>query len=234
MGAASKIEWCTHTFNPWIGCTKVGPGCDHCYAEAWARRFGRAEWGPRAERVRTSRQNWRQPERWNAQAERTGERPRVFCASLADVFDRQAPHDWYADLWDLIARTPALDWLLLTKRIGNVAGMVPSAWLNGFWPSHVWLGITVTDQAETDRDIPRLLDLPAPVQFISCEPLLGPVNLRLEEKSYSTRTGFKQPIYGQLKLRWNFPDNDKPSRTAGARPPGQEKPRATRAPAGPS
>jgi protein gp37 len=176
MGANSKIQWTDHTFNPFIGCTKVSPGCEHCYAEAWAKRYGRAEWGPRAERVRTGASTWRQPLRWNAEAERTGKRPRVFCASLADVFDNRAPDEWRVDLWRLIASTPALDWLLLTKRVVNVGAMVPPAWLDA-WPAHVWLGITVTDQAEADRDIPLLLEMPAPVRFLSCEPLLGQINL---------------------------------------------------------
>ncbi|EXJ13599.1 phage Gp37/Gp68 family protein [Imhoffiella purpurea] len=178
MGENSKIEWTTHTFNPWLGCTKVSLGCANCYAEAWARRSGRVQWGPAVERRRTSAELWRQPLRWNAQAQRTGERPRVFCASLADVFDPAAAQEWRADLWRLIDSTPALDWLLLTKRIGAVAGMVPDLWLDGDWPAHVWLGITVCNQVVANRDIPQLLELPAPVRFLSCEPLLGPLDLR--------------------------------------------------------
>jgi protein gp37 len=178
MGADSPIEWTTHTFNPWTGCAKVSEGCRHCYAEAWAKRFGLVQWGPGAERRRTSAATWRQPLRWHAEAVRTGTRPRVFCASLADVFDAAAPDAWRADLWALIAATPALDWLLLTKRVHLVPASVPPTWLAGGWPSHVWLGVTVTGQAEAERDVPRLLDLPAPVRFLSCEPLLAPLDLR--------------------------------------------------------
>lgn len=178
MGEFSKIEWTHHTWNPWIGCTKVSPGCKHCYAEAWAGRYGRA-WGP-GQRIRTSAENWREPVRWQARALRDGTRPRVFCASLADVLDDDPAiaAEWRADLWALIEATPGLDWLLLTKRVGNAAALLPSAWLAGDWPAHVWMGVTVTDQQEAIRDIPRLVALPAPVRFLSCEPLLGPLDLR--------------------------------------------------------
>lgn len=181
MGENSKIEWCDHTFNPWVGCTKVSPGCDHCYAEAQARRFGDAAlW--RGERRRTSDQNWRQPLKWNARAKAEGVRRRVFCASLADVFDNQVDPAWRCDLWDLIWETPHLDWLLLTKRPQNIRAMLPGAtkgaladWNNG-WPN-VWLGTTVENQAEADRRIPHLLAVPAEKRFLSCEPLVGAVDL---------------------------------------------------------
>ena len=188
MSENSKIEWCHHTFNPWIGCTKVGPGCDNCYAEAdFDKRRHIVQWGAGQPRKRTVASNWAHPLRWNAEAERLGVRYRVFCASLADVFDNEAPAAWRADLFDLIAMTPNLDWLLVTKRIGNAKTMMadalhlnPTALSNGqIWPlPNVWLGITVVNQAEADRDIPKLLSTPAAVRFLSMEPLLGPVNLR--------------------------------------------------------
>ena len=187
MAENTKIEWAHHTFNPWIGCTKVGPGCDHCYAEGWAKRSGLVQWGPGAERRRTSDANWRKPLKWNAEAERLGVRFRVFCASLADVFDNEVPAEWRADLFDLIGKTPSLDWLLVTKRIGNAKTMMadalhlnPAALSNGqIWPlPNVWLGITVVNQAEADRDIPKLLQTPAAVRFLSVEPMLGQVSFR--------------------------------------------------------
>jgi protein gp37 len=202
MAENTAIEWADHTFNPWVGCTKVSPGCDHCYAEGWAKRAGKAagvEWG--GERRRTSDDNWRKPLQWNAQAEREGRRFRVFCASLADVFDNAVPEGWRLDLFDLIRRTPHLDWLLLTKRIGNVRYQVAlalhvaqqqlsrmqceqglanwlSAWVDGEPPPNVWLGATVVNQAEADRDIPKLLRVPAAVRFLSVEPMLGQIDLR--------------------------------------------------------
>lgn len=133
------------------------------------------QWGPHAERRRTSASNWRQPLKWNAEAERLGLRYRVFCSSLADVFDNAVDPQWRQDLFTLIQRTPNLDWLLLTKRIGNVPGMVSI--IPGHLPPNVWLGATVVNQAEADRDIPKLLAVPAAKRFLSMEPLLGPVNL---------------------------------------------------------
>lgn len=179
MAADTKIEWCDHTFNPWEGCQKVGPGCDNCYAEARNARFGDGtapNWGTDATRRRTSPHNWELPLRWNRAAVKTGIRPRVFCASLADVFDKGVPQAWRTDLWDLVEATPGLDWLILTKRIGNAERMLPKPWIQQ--PrSNVWLGATIVNQAEADRDIPKLLSTPACVRFLSMEPLLGPVDL---------------------------------------------------------
>jgi protein gp37 len=174
VGEQSKIEWTDHTFNPWVGCTKVSPGCDHCYAEGWAKRSGLVSWG--ADRRRTSAENWAKPLRWERMGARAGVRKRVFCASLADVFDNQVPDHWRDDLWLLIANTPHLDWLLLTKRIGNVKGMLPPDWGAG-WPN-VWLGASVVNQHEADRDIVKLLCTPARIHFLSCEPLLGSIDLK--------------------------------------------------------
>ena len=109
MAENTKIEWADHTFNPWTGCTKVSSACDHCYAEGWAKRSGHVKWGSGQPRRRTSDANWRMPLKWSREAERTGVRPRVFCASLADVFDNEVPDQWRIDLFDLIQRTPNLD-----------------------------------------------------------------------------------------------------------------------------
>jgi protein gp37 len=172
MAENSKIEWCDHTFNPWVGCTKVSPACDNCYAEGWAKRTGQAQlW--RGDRRRTSAANWQQPLKWNRQAGREGRRFRVFCASLADVFDNQVPEAWRDDLWRLIAATPHLDWLLLTKRPQNIRKFIDGPAL-----PNMWLGTTVENQEEADRRIPHLLATLAAVHFLSCEPLLGPVDLR--------------------------------------------------------
>ncbi|MEL6227756.1 MAG: phage Gp37/Gp68 family protein [Pseudomonadota bacterium] len=180
MAENSGIEWTHHTFNPWIGCTKVSAACDHCYAEAWDKRFSGGErWGARAPRTRTSAANWAKPYKWNKQAEADGVRLRVFCASLADVFDNHRSIDpgWRADLWQLIDDTPHLDWLLLTKRPQNIAAMMPSDVGLGGNRGSVWIGTTVENQAEADRRIPHLLSTPAAVRFLSCEPLLGPIKL---------------------------------------------------------
>lgn len=198
MGENSNIEWCHHTFNPWEGCTKVGPGCDHCYAETRNNRFGGGNWGAGAPRRRTSPANWKKPLKWNRDAAASGVRPRVFCASLADWLDKEVPFEWLADLLNLIRQTPHLDWLLLTKRIGNwdsrLDGVHAHAyygtddgdaelfdwidgWLNGKAPANVWVGATVVNQKEADRDIPKLLNVPAKVRWLSMEPLLDHVDL---------------------------------------------------------
>lgn len=191
MSEQTNIEWCDSTFNPWTGCTKVSPGCDNCYAEGWAKRSGTVHWGPHAERRRTSVANWKQPLRWEREHEafaaQHGRRRRVFCASLADVFDNAVPAQWRLDLFRLIADTPHLDWLLVTKRIGNVAGMLAelaTASGGGSAPMpNIWLGITVVNQTEADRDIPKLLHVPAVVRFLSCEPLIGPLDLGREHRT---------------------------------------------------
>lgn len=199
MGAETKIEWCDHSFNPWTGCQAVSPACDHCYAEAQAKRapktFG--GWGPHAERRRTSESYWRQPLLWNKRAAKEGSRPRVFCASMADIMDKAAPIQWFIDALDLMRVTPNLIWLLLTKRPqlirrrleealahlskgtdrGDLIEWI-AAWLHGRPPENIWLGTTAENQAEADRRIPHLLAAPAAKRFLSCEPLLGPVDLQ--------------------------------------------------------
>ena len=175
MGRNSSIEWTTHTFNPWWGCVKVSPACKHCYAEAWSRRVGQAVWGVRAKRRFFGDRHWAEPLRWNAAAAKSGQRVRVFCASMADVFeDRRDLDDSRLRLWALIEATPDLDWLLLTKRPELVGTMVP--WEDS-WPANVWMGTTVESQEWAEERLPHLVTLPAAVRFISAEPLLGPVDL---------------------------------------------------------
>lgn len=181
------------TFNPWIGCQRISEACEGCYAEELVtgrmgyniesadprRRLNL--WGPPSttDRQRTAEDNWKRPLRWNKLAADLGVRLKVFCASLADVFE-DAPHvrPWRRELFALIDRTPALDWLLLTKRPGRVTAEVPSSWRNdlgGAWPDHVWLGATVENNKRARERIPYLLDVPGvPVRFLSVEPLEDP------------------------------------------------------------
>ena len=180
MAENSAISWTDHTFNPWEGCQKVGPGCDNCYAEARNARFNTTaiNWGPGAPRRRTSVSNWNLPLKWDRQAKAAGVRARVFCASLADVFDNMVDPQWRLDLYALIRATPNLDWLLLTKRVGNVNGWgLPLAEDGCNVLPNLWIGATIVNQEEADRDIPKLLEVPARVRFLSMEPLLGPVSL---------------------------------------------------------
>ena len=177
MTENTKIEWADHTFNPWMGCTKVGPGCDHCYAEnQMDTRWGKVAWGPGKPRQRTSDANWRTPPKWDKAAMRAGKPARVFCASLADVLDHEAPDEWREDLWQLIRMTPNLIWMLLTKRIGNAERMIPEDILA---LERVWVGATICNQVEADRDIQKLLALRmAGKRFVSYEPAQGPVDFR--------------------------------------------------------
>ena len=175
MAKDSRIEWTHHTFNPWWGCVRVSPACAHCYAETWARRLGADLWGRGAERRFFRDDHWRHPVRWNAEAARAGARRRVFCASMADVFESRAElNPWRARLWPLIEQTPWLDWLLLTKRPQNIRRMMP--WQSE-WPSNVWLGTTAENQKFANLRIPQILEFPARIHFISAEPLLGPLSI---------------------------------------------------------
>ncbi len=175
MAKDSEIEWTHHTFNPWWGCVKLSPACAHCYAESWAKRVGMDLWGGNAARRFFSEQHWREPLKWNREAERRGTRVRVFCASMADVFEPRRDLDpWREKLWALIERTPWLEWLLLTKRPGQLRHTYP--WV-GAARENVWLGTTAENQRWAERRIERLLRVEAKVRFLSCEPLLGAINL---------------------------------------------------------
>ncbi|MBI3758979.1 MAG: DUF5131 family protein [Deltaproteobacteria bacterium] len=182
MGARSKIEWTDSTFNPWVGCTKVArakgapSACDFCYAEKWAKRSGQVEWGNHPRR-RTTAAYWRHPIAWNDQAQffqtKHGRRQRVFCASLADVFDNQVDPAWRADLFNLIRACDQLDWQLLTKRPQNIRKMLPPDWDDGY--PNVWLGTTAEDARAYKQRIPHLLKVPATIHFVSYEPAIGPL-----------------------------------------------------------
>ncbi len=179
MSTKTAIAWTDSTFNPWWGCVKVSDGCTNCYALDQAKRFGHNIWGPAATTPRRifGSKHWQTPLRWNSEAELDGRRHRVFCASMADVFEQHPMVDAERlKLWSLIALTPALDWQLLTKRPENVLAMVPPSWLDA-WPANVWMGTSVEHQLAADIRIPRLLEIPAPIRWLSCEPLLGPVDL---------------------------------------------------------
>lgn len=226
MAEDSKIQWTTHTWNPWRGCTKVSAGCANCYAETLSGRNPGTlgVWGPNGTRVVAAEGQWSQPLKWDKAAKAAGERHRVFCASLADVFEdwdgpmvdakgtpvfydpsrRQEPwaavyekvsgcrsltmQDVRKRLFDLIDRTPHLDWLLLTKRPENIVRMVNAAARSSTeetsdriistFMNRVWVGTSVENQQAADERIPHLLRVPAAVRFLSMEPLLGPVDLR--------------------------------------------------------
>jgi protein gp37 len=208
----TKIEWADHTFNPWEGCAKISPGCDNCYAESRNARFAggtSTNWGAGAPRRRTSASNWRKPVEWNAKAKeflaQHGRRQRVFCASLADVFDNEVDPSWRADLFQLIKATPDLIWLLLTKRIGNARPMIADALTHESELSseldplpNVWIGATIVNQVEADRDIPKLLAVPAAKRFLSIEPMLGEIDL----DAWLSPEHERQHIGAQAGIHW--------------------------------
>lgn len=179
MAEKSIIAWTNNTFNPWMGCTKVSDGCKNCYAETLTKnRMGLSLWGKNGTRQVTSAANWKKPLQWNKEAEKNGERTRVFCASLCDVFeDHPVANATRPKLWELIRKCTWLDWQLLTKRPERIEANLPADWnktsFNG-WP-HVWLGTSIEDMRVAHRaDILR--KIPATVRFISYEPALGPLN----------------------------------------------------------
>jgi len=177
MGERSAIEWTDHTFNPWWGCTKVSDACKFCYAEAFAKRTGHAVWGDAAPRRFFADEHWEEPKKWDRDAARDGVRRKVFCASMADVFEeREDLIEPRARLIRLIEQTHHLDWLLLTKRPEHAARLSSQAgWSLGGWPDNAWCGSTL----ETTKEFGRVLSLapvPSRFRFLSCEPLLGSLN----------------------------------------------------------
>lgn len=212
MGEVSKIAWTDATFNPWWGCARVSPGCEHCYAETLATVRRKLDvWGVDAARKPMSDAYWREPAKWNRKAEAEGVRCRVFCASMADVFETPPERNQQAidiqgaareRLWKLIAETPYLDWLLLTKRPENIKKLAPwRALVEEFryderpaWPNNVWIGTTVEDQKRAEERIPWLLEVPAAVRFVSCEPLIESVDLENVRPYYLRREVTKSPF----------------------------------------
>lgn len=176
MAEQTGISWTDHTFNIAWGCTKISPGCKHCYAETLSARWGNDVFGTR-ERRTFGEKHWAEPLRWNARAEREGVRRRVFCSSMCDVFEDHPIIDQErAKLWPLTQETPWLDWQLLTKRADRIEQGLPSDWGEGY--RNVWLGVSAENQEWADRRIPWLMDVPASLRFISYEPALGPLDIR--------------------------------------------------------
>lgn len=176
MGEETKIAWTDHTWSPWHGCTKVSPGCQHCYADALNHRWGHDNWGPG--KPRRIVKNWKIPELYNRKARAAGIRRKIF-PSMCDPFDLEVPARYFADLINLVERTESLDWLLLTKRPEAVQSRLLEIGRERL-PENVWLGVSVENQTWADRRIPALLSIPATVRFLSLEPLLGPVDLMLD------------------------------------------------------
>lgn len=205
MGENTKIAWAHHTFNPWIGCSKVHTGCKYCYAEKdWDKRRGRVKWGEDGTRDKTK--TWGEPKKWNRRCAAGGFRQRVFCASLADIFeDRPELAEWRRELFDLIDNTPFLDWLLLTKRPENIQAMWPGGLLDKR-RHNVWLGTSVSNQETADTWIDRLLksrELSKYV-FVSYEPALAMVDFSwwIDEIDQIIVGGESGPNARPFDVRW--------------------------------
>lgn len=195
MGETTKISWTNHTFNPWEGCTKVSPGCDHCYAESLNHRWGKDNWGKGRPRRVTSEANWHAPIKWNKDAEKAGEQHMVFCASLADVMDDEAPEGVRERLWDMIDKTPHLTWQLLTKRPQRYSRNLPQC---GFDHKNVWLGTSAEDQENYNLRWRYLREAAHDfhcTSFISYEPALGPLSIDEFRMSYPACEEDDFPLY---------------------------------------
>jgi protein gp37 len=180
MGVDTNIAWTDHTFNPWWGCTKVSPGCDFCYAEAFDKRVGGAHWGKGQPRRTFGDEHWAQPLKWDRAAKAAGVKRKVFCASMADVMDDEAPEGQRDRLWQLIDATPNLIWQLLTKRPHRYSRYLPV----GFAHNNVWLGTTTENQEFYDVRWPILCRVAISMglkTFVSYEPAIGPLSIRQDD-----------------------------------------------------
>jgi protein gp37 len=177
MGEQTGISWTDHTFNPWWGCTKVSPGCDHCYAETFDKRVGGEHWGKGQPRRVFADKHWNEPLKWNRDAEAEQRRHYVFCASMADVMDDEAPEGARERLWNLIDQTPWLIWQLLTKRPHRYERYLPAT---EFKWNNVWYGTTAENQEFYDVRFPIVKDIAirrGGVDWISYEPAIGPLSI---------------------------------------------------------
>lgn len=262
MAANSNIQWTDSTHNEWYGCTAVSPACDHCYAEAMMdKRLHKVTWGAGQPRQRTSAQNRALPIRWSksgfAECVDCGwrgepkdapqncrlqpARRRVFSLSLGDWLDKEVPIEWFVEFMLKVRRTPNLDWLLLTKRIGYwrkrleeavafLQGTAQTehrdelllwlgAWLGGQPPDNVWVGATIVNQEELLRDAGKLLQVPAVVRFLSMEPLLGQVDLDLIGFDVGDdQETMDQHILGPGRIAWVIVGGENVKKTGIARP----------------
>lgn len=214
MAETTGIEWADATANFWIGCTKLSPACAHCYAEAdWDLRKHRVEWGPHGDRSPVKagaivvRKIHRQATAFIAE---NGRNPRIFVNSLSDFADnhKSIKPEWREQVWQLARECPDVILMILTKRPQNLARYLPADWGDGY--PNVWIGTTVENQEEADRRIPHLLATPAAVRWLSCEPLLGPVDLNRIREKFDGGLGVKweSALDGKRFSPWVGDDED--------------------------
>lgn len=201
MGEKTEISWTNHTFNGWWGCTRIAPGCDNCYAATLDARTGGDYWNPHVAPRRTMPENWRKVIKWNEQAVIENRRHKVFCGSMMDWCDKDAPEGARDDLFQLIKQTPMLDWQLLTKRATLIKRSLPSDWGDGY--HNVWLGVTVENKEFGFSRIDELREIPAKIKFISAEPLLSSLNgICLEGIDWVIIGGESGPGWRPMNRAW--------------------------------
>ena len=202
MADKTAISWTDYTFNPWIGCTKIAPGCDNCYAEKLDARFGGDHWNVKVAPRYTKPGNWKKVLTWHRKAVTEGKRHKVFCGSMMDWCDKDAPPGALGDLWQLIRDTPMLDWQLLTKRATLIKRCLPDDWGDGY--DNVWLGVTVEDMEYGYPRIEALRQIPAKVRFLSCEPLLELLDIEpcLSDMDWVIIGGESGPNYRMMEGYW--------------------------------
>lgn len=201
MGVKTGISWTDHTFNVVWGCTKVSPACKNCYAETLSNRFGLDVWGPNTPRRTFGLKHWNEPLRWNKAATKAGQKEKVFCSSMCDVFeDHETVIQELKKLWPLIQKTPSLEWQLLTKRPERVLQSLPPDWGEGY--PNVWIGATIENNDYVDR-ADHLRAIPAKVKFVSYEPACGPLDkLNLTGIDWLIFGGESGPGYRQHDPQW--------------------------------
>ncbi len=196
MSENTSIEWTDTTWNPTTGCTKVTPGCDNCYAEKIVERFQGK--GAFATVTRSEPKLWA-PFKWR--------KPRkVFVNSMSDLFHDQVPDSFIVQVFSVMARTPQHTYQLLTKRHGRMRSLlnqpefrtaVQSLSPDAGWPlKNLWLGVSVEDQKRAALRIPALIDTPAWIRWLSCEPLLGPIDLSATDQDTLVDGGIDWVVVG--------------------------------------
>lgn len=183
MAEKTGIQWTNHTFNVVWGCTKISEGCEACYAKEWAERWDYEVWGPRAPRRTFGDAHWREPRKWNRQARAAGQPARVFCGSMCDIAESHPTTEAQLPrLWQTIAATRWLRWLLLSKRADRLVNMICTMNATGRFRQdfgHVWALVSVENRERAQERLPVLGQLRAGVSVlgVSMEPLLEDVDL---------------------------------------------------------
>jgi protein gp37 len=194
MGIKTIIGWTERTWNVWIGCDKISPGCANCYMFTWQYRYGMDP-----TKVRKTK-TWRDPFKWQREAERDGRRYRVFTCSLSDFFHPGADA-WRPEAWSIIRSTPNLTYQVLTKRPELMRERMPADWGAGY--PNVWLGTSIENRRFCWRR-DALVEIPAAVRFISAEPLLEDISpaLRLEHIEWLIVGGESGPGFRPMDHAW--------------------------------